>query len=720
MKNKRVFISLLASFLLVIISISTAFATFYFDVHNDETQALTRLDDIEENYSVSDSSLKADNYYDVYFFAQPLAADTARLINGQVNYTPERETKEYVRTATYSWPSWHPTEENVTPVEYGYWPSSTDNPEIEIQENTQVKDSISHEIVNVGYKHIRVYQSITTEQFEAIGSPATYGRDYNNWPNPWSTDKHLDFSGWTANRAVASEYAIKPRDRTFKDNILFGSEVTKQYEVVYGGGQGDFDYVNAFSSLEVLNQEEIDGTTAEDNIIFLYPIYTSGKDYYAGEEEDNYQTSVYISTEYTNGITENKYLSQTQISSDNNYAYDYFSINNIVISDITTINSIRLRVAPAEKTNGWVGGWFDIPGQNLISFAGIYNIHLYFINQNLSGGNYASNKNIATTDSQNEAGIFVNTFEHSYDPNDKGSSTFYYIIRVERVYEFHLVGGAGGINSFDYNATSVEHLYQTSDSPANMADDSSMFRTIYFASNIYIGDNLNQFSSNGQLVGEARNNVFTIAAAPELRYFQILPYDKTEDEWRRFTNADNSFQTIDDGGLLSYAEEGEEKDYNLERNNTSTVTDQVPEMLKINQPGYYDFFFTICFNKNMGTTSDEFTNYVHYIKVAVRPAQNQAFIKIYQNDLEDTDENGFIVHENVPCLYEARPEIGQRLSDKNLLLLDANGIQYGTFATYLDSLHQQGRELYDHVTKLPVQSDMIVMKNYIFYIDSAA
>ncbi len=726
MKRKGLIASIILCFVLVFTCVGTGLATFFFAAQPKKAENIqTKLDDIEENYSVSDGSIKAENYYDVYFFAQSYAADTASYSNGQVNYTPVSADTESVETASLTFfNQWSSTNRTVHAQEYGYWPESTivSNADIEIQEIRSSYNGAYDYITNykdkgnrpyVGYKHLRVYQSITTEQFEAIGNPATTGRDYGNWPNENSTPEghnQLDFSGWTANRAVASQFAISSKPKTFTDSYI-GIPYTKEFDVVYGGGQGDFDYIDAFTSLQSLDQSSDDGTAAGDNVIFLYPIYTQGKNH-----SSPYHTSMRLNT-VSNGEQSTKFFGQETIrNGSGNYQYEIFSLKNIVVDDISNFSS-NIELAGASSNIGWGVGWETISTINssteLFYSSGAYNVYVYYVTQNDSR-NYSENQNAANNAAESRPGVFVNTFSgYGQDIANNGTINFYYRIIIERTYEFHLLGGAGGINGFIYETTSAEHLYQISTDYTD--EGNNQFSAIYFSSNIFLGDPLAKFDSTGVLNGWAKANVFTIAAADEIRPFNIEPLN--EDELTYINNnrsnptEEDPYQTIDDGILSLASSSGSDPDYQLNR----TDGYDIPEMLKVSSAGYYDFVYKITFNKASGSTgSTDFTNYVASIKVGIRSAQNTVFVKIYRNDLTQYDENGFIVHSSLPA-YRADVSLGTALYETNFLYSTQASISFTDLVAQLENNNQ---ELINHVTQepVPIDGNLLIMKNYIFYI----
>ena len=84
MRKNRFWLSLSFAFVLLLTLVGTGFGLFY--VGDTDPVSVdnigTRVDDIEENYILEDAGVNQDNYYDVYFFCTPYAAqvDPSQLI----------------------------------------------------------------------------------------------------------------------------------------------------------------------------------------------------------------------------------------------------------------------------------------------------------------------------------------------------------------------------------------------------------------------------------------------------------------------------------------------------------------------------------------------------------------------------------------------------------------------------------------------------------------
>ena len=208
MKKRRLIVTLFTFLVAIVVTVSTGFSIFYLNSAQTTDQAPIKVDDIEENYALSDS-LNNEDYYNVYFFVDETYAQQNLSVDGMINRAPDTR---------YHWSNLN---SNVT-----YYQDNGDG-------------------TSYGWAKLTVYRSISVEQFDSIGTPNTSVTD--------TRDYTLMFSGWTANKSAASD-CISHR-------------------------QGNFDYVDAFSSLQVIDSQTTDGSEANDHVVFLYPIWTTGKDY---------------------------------------------------------------------------------------------------------------------------------------------------------------------------------------------------------------------------------------------------------------------------------------------------------------------------------------------------------------------------------------------------------------------------------------------------------
>ncbi len=317
----------------------------------------------------------------------------------------------------------------------------------------------------------------------------------------------------------------------------------------------------------------------------------------------------------------------------------------------------------------------------------------------------------------------------------KGDSAFLCYIQVERVYEFHLLGGPYG--TFNYDET--QYFYE---GEIGVTDTDPKTRTfglnnVYFdASERTFTDTYVGVGDEGNRIGTFRNNVFTIDFMNTVWANNIQAF--TADELAAINSyATNTYHeeksnyvSIDENGILQKAVakiNSTDTDYDYELSNVSNP-EAVRTLLKINQTGFYNFRIQVKFKSTASTTALE--SYVDSIKIAVSPVKSDYFVKIYQNDKFDrlysdtSGENGFIDHNGKlssgalsgnKLLYVAYfNEFGSPLSSSNVRFLSlktGEQVLYGTIqGTY--------RTIRDHVTKNAVDPNMILEKNYVFYVSN--
>ena len=243
------------------------------------------VDDIEENWQHADNN-RDDDWYTLYFFIQQEAAKCSSL-NPQ-SYTP--------------------TTSGDDADKYGFWrePLPADN--TEVQQQSKPSEG-QHEY---GWRSIRVYRSISSEQLQSVGVGETKKANVNQ-NNSW----FYSFSGWTANKCTAA------------------SMITEM--------AGEYNYFSTQMDLKKLDSTADDGSNANDHIIYLFPIYTFGK------RSTNIQPTVMIQDKnydnkdkwcgtYTDGngqtklARDNTYLSQSR--EDNTLYY----VNDFTVTDETREN----------------------------------------------------------------------------------------------------------------------------------------------------------------------------------------------------------------------------------------------------------------------------------------------------------------------------------------------------------------------------------------------
>ena len=745
MRKNRFWLSLSFVFVLLLTLVGTGFGLFY--VGDTDPVSVdnigTRVDDIEENYILKDAGVGQESYYDVYFFCTPYAAqvDPSRLIE----LAPGSGGNGYPSNVDY------------------YWWDGGDSSAQERQSSFNSHDQ------NNGWRKIRVYRSISVKQFNNIGTPVA-GNDSQGWDSD-STRWPLDFSGWTANRQAAS------------NTINFNSGAYNQ---------GNFDYVDAFSPLSQIDSGNEDGSTAENNVIYLYPIFTTGKDYSRSSNLNgaHQQASIRLAFSNPNGYKDDGHYFFSQEGEDNKATYTY---KNLIV-DEANLTKYSLEVTPMKwasdynrngntETVGWSGAWASTGDYQIVDMPGTYNITVRLYNQaynkkeeNLD--DFAAESYTSALESQ-ENGVVVKTYvltnidlststkseiesdgcdiiisygedkgvvatpsswkdayhESSWwppggiDHNQNGYSGFFCCIQVERVYEFHLLGGPYG--TFNYDET--QYFYE---GEIGVTDTDAKTRT-FGLNNVYFDASERTFTDtyvgvgDENRIGTFRNNVFTIDFMNTVWANNIQAF--TADELAAInsyaTNTYNeenpNYVSIDENGILQKAVakiNSTDTDYDYELSNVSNP-EAVRTLLKITETGFYNFRIQVKFKSTASTTDLE--SYVESIKIAVSPVKSDYFVKIYRNNSFDrlysdaSGKNGFIDHNGTlssgnELLYVANfNEFGSPLSEMDFRSPDSPG----TSVSY-ESILRTYRTIRDHVTQNAVDPNMILEKNYVFYVSN--
>ena len=694
------------------------FSLFYVGNTSASRADTAAVDDIEENVALQDAG-NSDSYFTVYFFVQEQAANVAN----PLDYVPSRNEQS------------------------GYWLDSKLPSGVTAQGNDG----------KYGYRMLTVYRSISVEQFETIGEPRTTAKDSQG---TWT----FGFSGWTANREAA------------RNCILHR--------------QGDFKYVDAFTSLTNLDQNADDGSLAGDNTIFLYPIYSTGKDYTLSDSKEKMQPIVEI-VDYTlykgdNGNDSNGeiFFSQEGSYNESTYRYNNFTISQADISGkryglrISELSGGGFFWPSMSDSTGWTGGWYSIDSSLLFALPGTYNItaKVFFDAGNFgcdrSSWNHRGdfnekyiNEKYGTIDSfiESEEGVIVN----SYKAHNTNDCDFFSYILVERVYEFHLMGGPYG--TFDYNGDTVRpfydgNIYKEGYTPSA---GTNQFVITYGLNNVFIDASGTTFDdryignpdnnpSEYQASGIFKRNVFTIDA-------QNLIQQNNDTFWKNgleaFTDAElaqlssdtgQTYSTITADGLLQEAvarldESQTDYDYSLTREGTGYF-EAYRTMLKVTRTGYYNFRIQVTFKKSIASETEQnnIVNFVESIKVAVAPVVKPYFFKIFDsnqfehytvdnengNHVSSDHGTGFVEHNCVSnsnltssgnrLLYQYEfHNFGEILNlNTQFKIVSEDGTEGGSVSLG-DILNQH--KLFDHVTGLELTSERVsegtfqLQKNYVFY-----
>ncbi len=428
--NKKIFTAIIFCFLLL--TTSSVFSLFYFSLNTSATiggEENLLVDDIAENYNMDASDRLASDYYEVSFFPNPRAA-TASNADDIHNYYLEKYTDIYTTdiyttsTSQKDLPGWKQVfysgndqatygnqllgspgqeyiQENDNEKYYfgnyvygtgtlfdGYWGNYVEKTDTDSEPSKPpVSSYVVKDTINFAKPIDRtVYQAVTPSllyEIENTYQPATATRDQGEWP--------MTFNGWSYSQKVAANHGY--------------------------GWQGDFKLYDFGMDLEAYDmmkpdgtiateaeigqdQPAIDGTLIGDHKVYLYAVYTSGKDYaqYIERRDGDISDYDYGSRFDSLRITKkdggkevtSKYMAfkPTQDGykpTDGNIRtdYGYYYYNGLTIMPESN-TSFDLAFGLA-NSKGWDGTWGEInhaSQSELINLQGNYNVYVYLMKNN--------------------------------------------------------------------------------------------------------------------------------------------------------------------------------------------------------------------------------------------------------------------------------------------------------------------------------------------------
>ena len=738
MANRKGFYIFLTSILClvaVIFSVTFAYSYFVFDTRESEEKPKVLVDDIYENYNLTSEGTLQEDLYTVYFMAQPIVANTSSPIDQTPSTTlsTNRNSGSAVYNTTYG-----------SGGKYdGFFESPT---EIEADDPALGNTSVTTSSVNVAGEDIyylkkaeNVFQGLTTDLLDAVGRPLCYKADNGGWngtidSNYFNSTYDLTFVGWSNNKGVAS---------------------TDGY-----ASQADFHIVDTRTPLSVYDTED-DGSKAKDRIIYLYAIYTSGKDYSKtgdypnGVEgrEDRYDAVNIRMYDKGNPNASGKtdYWPTREVTSEGR---EYFAFKNLSISDeqINQNMSFGISAAPVNDI-GWDNDWLDAGGGESdpkrygvdwgISNPGHYNIYVFvFCDRDHYEGrgdssrwwdghdntvltevtkeysdwpaststilsNFLEDKNIV---SNGNSGLVSYSKEKEesdvlnvYGPSNHLGGFYFY---VERIYEFKMLGG--NKETFDYDNTSLNYFFDQDGSNTNFEAHNVFFNNMGIEYTYPFED------------GSTLTTTHAVFGVVHEKTFPTYKIELTE-------NADI---------YLEPAVEG--TDYTLSEGSPHSAILN-GKLFKMTFTGYYDFRITVEYS------SGEISRVI--LDIDVR--HSDMFIKITDKDLVDRDTDMFIIHDDFDTNYQRTNNDGSTTR----LLFDSIGIytnnyisgdwEFNQYFEYsggdwvklstpkvvtlndiVNMLENIGLNLTSHLTKnviprstiLDPESPYLVSKSYLWYV----
>lgn len=667
---KKSFLSLTSVLLSLSALVGIGFSAFYFTTGgrvSAEDEFVPHVDNLPDNYSLDNQ----EDYYTIHFFPQPRAAGTN--IYEEIRNDPTALASGYRLEEN---PLNAVNEDTESSRMRYYFVSGTPNRQRQNNGQEYVSDTswwgVTYEAYfgnsllgnggdYLGYwnetnryqvKSRNVYRYLNRDTIRSIGTPLSARRDNGDI-------FELRFAGWTYNQRVAA---------------------TMGY-----GRMGDFELFNPSLPLEYYdnlsgeNGKGIDGSDIGDNVLYLYPIFTTGPDYSQVCVDRNINVgstiessalprnpyhvfrlgSYYGNTAGSGSTWEENYFST--LSEGN----DLFIRRNVYMSadDVSNGKNYRLEYNLANRNTDevWSGNW-NRPTNFSIANEGIYDVAIWYS----SGSSLTED---AALQAIRDAG-----FTH-YSTMTVNNDVHIY---VQKNYDFKLVGGSTAL-TYD---ESGYYFTQDTDSDSN----TFVVNDVYFLGE----DNFHSIEIEG--IGNFRNYVFSVGS---------------EVDWRNRT-----YQVSiapDSAELLAQAVNGE--DYHYENGQEN------PKLLKVKERGMYDLTIHV-------TRVDGDPSAIGTVTVSIQPSNSEHWIRIYerQSDIR-TDSRGFIDYDSSSSpLYSVDVSVQggvvQQVTPETVFT--ARG---GTTTT-LSAILANDNVLYDYVTGRRFRLDdfedsttpFMASKSYVFYL----
>lgn len=593
------------------------------------------------------------------------------------------------------------------------------NAEGEVSYSTNNNNGHFNDGKGANYKVINnVNRGLTDVDLHNIGIPLTNRKDGRGYD--------MTFVGWSISRAVVQN--------------------GHAYDC-----SGVFDLLNTNYALDVYDNADNDGV-GQNNVIFLYATYSSGKEYGRAKDNknDNYHSvrlktydsdsqetyNTYASIEKLDGITgldnndsNNLYtFRNVQLDAGSSFKVDIMPLNIIVSNRNWTADPvISSDITPKENSQE----------ENSQAVVGSYNIYLYILsswgfnlhdelprdensymvrieNANTQIANYFVNHDVRIAYTNSNSPTVVD--ESGLVDSQVLSMTYF----IERIYTFKFLGGnithlqdsptgtrTETNGSFDYDNYAAPHAYF-----APTSDDEWDY--VYY--NLYFGNLASRFTYE---TSSFTKRIFTIAAAA----------DTIDDAFNIEDDGTKSFFNLRDDGTKSFLQVLSDVDPSYVQGFTDVDSSIYSKLLIVTTVGYYNVKLKINYDTVDTTT-------ISSIDISFLPAPRNISIKIFDivNNPELThDADGFLLHRIEDA--NRTPMYWTNWVENTFKLTELDFYEYGettnhrNLSNILSNL-PPNQKIFDHLTGIELDQgtlDLIasgedtkyVMKNYVFYIAPA-
>lgn len=644
MKKKLLLIPIMLLFSTLIVSFGSSI--WIFDANKQvEVEPKIKVDDIEENYNVETNSQLSSDYYTIRFYAQPYAS---HVINSSTTDYVVRDYEEgifgYFSIKDPAYESKGSIFKNYGEDADGYW--------------SEFSNSTSRAELNSrhGYKEIEVYKTLKYIDLLEIGRPSCSRLDDRGYS--------ISFVGWCVDASIAKTNAYC--------------------------SQGDYGIIDLTKPLSYYdNDSVVDNSNKGDNIINLFAIYTSGKDYSA--TRDNIHPAVQGSLKDVNDNNiDTRWFGYEDTYLTNNKLVDRYYYRNLLITpEIYNANQNRFVIETSLPSNfsvNWTSDWYKLFEINLNE--GYYNIYVFLSN---------NSEQISSLENDYNNNVLGTNFSYTKNYVDLNYDNYVGFVIIEKIFEFKLVGGP--IGTHDFANENAEEF--------NIIN----YNEQYSIENIYFSDIDNYFTHiHNDYHGHYKKSIFTLG--------HMIDTISNVSDYTLVIADDNESKR-----LLSEVS-GTNGDYYFD---SVTPPNLSEKLLKVNESGYYNFEIEIVYNSDL--TGEIHYDNIDYILVKATKTKDDKFLKIYDLRNENFEvipknSNGFVDHTNdiynSYLKYES-VNLTTNINIKDVILVDKQTNQNITMQELLILLDNNNLTLYDHVTETEINqnlydSNYIFTKNYIFYI----